>query len=565
MKQTIKLFIIAFIGMSNLLNAQIPPCLWAQNAGGTSSDFGRAVATDASGNVFVAGYFNSTTITFGTSTLTNSGSNDIFIVKYSPTGTVLWASTAVGISSDLVYGAATDASGNVFITGHFDSPTLAFGTSTLLNVSGGSSDIFIVKYSPSGTVLWASSAGGVSSDLSYGISSDASGNVFVTGGFESSTITFGTNTLTNSGAGNSDVFIVKYSPSGIVLWASSVGGNTYFDTGKGVSTDINGNVFLAGTFYSPTIAFGTTTLTNASVNGSSSDIFIVKYSPTGTVLWASSKGGAGFEWAYGTSTDASGNIFVTGQFDSPSIAFGTTTLTNASTNSDIFTVKYSPSGSVIWANSGAGTDNDSGEGVSTDASGNVFVTGTFASSIIAFGTTTLTNAGFSLSATDMYMVKYSPAGALLWVSSIGSAGSERGNGVSTDASGNLFVTGSFASSTLAIGTTTLTNANGNGFSSEVFIAKFSNAVVGISKNQMEEDGIIIYPNPFTSQTTISFSKEQTNTIISIIDILGKVVMQFSNVMGTEVSIDRGSLQAGIYFIQVTDEKNKVMISKIILQ
>ena len=73
------------------VNAQTPNWQWAKSAGGTGSAFGLIVSTDAIGNVFMTGYFKSPTITFGTTTLTNAGSNDIFIVKYDATGNVLWA------------------------------------------------------------------------------------------------------------------------------------------------------------------------------------------------------------------------------------------------------------------------------------------------------------------------------------------------------------------------------------------------------------------------------------------------------------------------------------------
>ena len=127
--------------------AQSPAFLWAQRAGGTDSDYGYSCSTDASGNIFVTGYFYSPSITFGTTTLTNAsaGNNDMFIVKYDSNGNVLWAKSAGGTSNDMGKSCSTDANGNVFVTGYFDSPSITFGSTTLTNAGG--DDMFIVKLS----------------------------------------------------------------------------------------------------------------------------------------------------------------------------------------------------------------------------------------------------------------------------------------------------------------------------------------------------------------------------------------------------------------------------------
>ena len=138
--------------------------------------------------------------------MTNS-TNDIFVVKYDANGNVLWAKSAGGTSHDIAYGISTDAGGNVLLTGDFYSPSISFGTTTLTSASPGASDVFVVKYDANGNVLWAKSAGGIFTDIGYDISTDASGNVLVTGYFNSPSISFGTTTLTN--AGGADVFVVK--------------------------------------------------------------------------------------------------------------------------------------------------------------------------------------------------------------------------------------------------------------------------------------------------------------------------------------------------------------------
>ena len=182
---------------------------------------------------------------------------------------------------------------------------------------------------------WAKSAGGTTLDAGYSISTDAGGNVLVTGSFFADSITFGSTTLINAGGGNADIFVVKYDASGNALWAKSAGGTSSDDEGLGISTDASGNVLVTGFFSSPTITFGSTTLTNAG----SRDIFVVKYDASGNALWAKSAGGTSSDdRGFAISTDASGNVLVTGSFQSSSITFGSTTLTNAG-STDIFVAK----------------------------------------------------------------------------------------------------------------------------------------------------------------------------------------------------------------------------------
>ena len=104
------LFIL--IGLSTIVNAQVSDWQWVQSADGSADDYGNCISTDISGNVFVAGRFNSPTITFGTTTLTNAGGVDIFIVKYDNLGNVLWAKSAGGSSYDEGIGIKVDANGN---------------------------------------------------------------------------------------------------------------------------------------------------------------------------------------------------------------------------------------------------------------------------------------------------------------------------------------------------------------------------------------------------------------------------------------------------------------------
>jgi hypothetical protein len=85
-------------------------------------------------------------------------------------------------------------------------------------------DIFVTKYDSNGNVKWVKSSGGDQFEGVSNIINDTEGNLYVTGGFISSSISFGSTKLLNHNAGKSDIFIVKYDTSGKVLWATSEGG-----------------------------------------------------------------------------------------------------------------------------------------------------------------------------------------------------------------------------------------------------------------------------------------------------------------------------------------------------
>ena len=248
MKKVFLLLIAIYV--MNVANAQTPNWLWAKSAGGTGNDGANLVAVDASGNAFVVGIFSSTTITFGSTILTNAGGYDIFLAKYDASGNVLWAKNAGGINDDEANSVAVDTLGNIYITGFFSSPTITFGSTTLTNVGDTNSspgqDIFLAKYDAAGNLLWAKSAGGISYDRAISVAVDASGNAYLTGGYNSPTISFGSDTLINVSS-SEDIFLAKYDVAGNVLWAKSAGG-TNVDRAISVGVDALGNSSITGFF-----------------------------------------------------------------------------------------------------------------------------------------------------------------------------------------------------------------------------------------------------------------------------------------------------------------------------
>jgi len=194
-----------------------------------TNDYANGVATDSSGNVYVTGGTKG-----GLDGNTSAGNTDLFVVKYSSSGTKQWTKQLGSSGLDSANGITIDSSGNVYVTG------VTFGGLDW-NTSAGANDLFVVKYNSSGTKEWTEQLGSASSDFANGVATDSSGNIYVTGG------TYG-GLDGNTNAGNSDLFVVKYNSSGTKQWTKQLGSSSR-DYDYGVATDSSRNVYVAGDTY----------------------------------------------------------------------------------------------------------------------------------------------------------------------------------------------------------------------------------------------------------------------------------------------------------------------------
>jgi len=382
----------------------------------------------------------------------------------------LWADDAGGTANDAGNSIVQDAHGNTYVTGSFSSPTINFGNGITLTNSG-AIDYYLVKYSSSGLAQWAQGATGVSNDVGYNVTLDATGsNVYVVGNTNSASITFPVGgTLVNNG--HDDVFIAKYSSAGVLQWVKLKGGSSD-DIGEKIAVDGSGNAYISGYFASSSVTFGPgISVANAGGFSGTDDIFIAKFDVNGNALWAQRAGGTANDAGMGIAVDGSGsNVYATGYYSSTSVAFGATPALVNSGGQDFFIVKYNSSGTAQWANTAVGTLNDVGNDVKVDVHGNVRVVGTYNSSTLTFsGLTPLSNNGGS----DIFTLFYTPAGVVQWANGAGGSGNDVGSSVSLDIDANAYITGYFGSSTISFGapTTPLTNAGSN----DIYVATYSSS------------------------------------------------------------------------------------------
>jgi len=217
-----------------------------------TNDYANGVATDSSGNVYVTGGTKG-----GLEGNTSAGNTDLFVIKYNSSGTKQWTKQNGTDMNDEARGVATDSSGNVYVTG--DTYGGLDG-----NTNAGYNDLFVVKYNSSGTKQWTKQLGTSDEEDAYGVATDSSGNVYVTG--------YTSGGLDGTNAGGNDLFVVKYNSSGTNLWTKQLGTSSN-DNATGVATDSSGNFYVTG---------GTLGGLDGNTSAGGNDLFVVKYNSSGT-------------------------------------------------------------------------------------------------------------------------------------------------------------------------------------------------------------------------------------------------------------------------------------------
>jgi len=228
--------------------------VWAARAGGSALDAAWGVSAFGDGSAIVVGGFNGSA-SFGGSTLTSAGSDDVFVARVGADGSWVWAARAGGTAVDQARGVSVVSDGGAIVTGRFTG-TASFGGSTL--TSAGSDDVFVARVGADGSWVWATSAGGSSFDQAWDVSALSDGSAIVVG-YIFGTASFGGTSLTSAGGG--DAFVARVSANGTWEWAVR-GGGPAVDQALGVSASGDGGAFVAGSFEG-TASFGGVALSSA--------------------------------------------------------------------------------------------------------------------------------------------------------------------------------------------------------------------------------------------------------------------------------------------------------------
>jgi uncharacterized delta-60 repeat protein len=437
--------------------------LWSSQVGTEANDKGAKVASDADGNVYVAGFTDGN--------LTSApGKFDAILIKYAPNGSQSWikqfgsseddgadawaeGNIYLATYADSIYvsgltlgnmaGYVQMGSGDVFITEFKDNgmggptnprenlagmtgtsgeefsggvavdlagniyQTLAVESSVDSQTHFGGKDVLLVKYSRNGQKLWTVDFGTSGTDRPYAITTSTDGFIYITG---YTTANIDGNHPDNSG---NDVFLAKYTAAGEQVWLKQFGDAAQADRGYGVAVDTLGNIFVGGY---------TKGLLDGSANLGDKDIFIAKYLADGTQSWIKQTGTSGEEKIQSVAVDSSGNVYIGGQ---TSGALGT-----AMGGYDGFVARYSTDGTQDWMVQLGTTENDEIYGLAINDSG-IFVTG------LTAGDFDGTLAGDK----DILVGQLDTNGVLVWSDQVGTTLNDKGAKATLDADGNLYIAG----------------------------------------------------------------------------------------------------------------------------
>ncbi len=422
------------------------PCpgdhMWSKDFGTTGQDELMAVASDSSGNVVITGWFRDS-IDFGGGALADAGSGDIFVAKFDTNGSHVWSVKAGGAGFDGAWAATIDGSGDVYVTGIFESASIAFSNGPTLTNTG-SADVFVAKLSgATGAHVWSKSASGAAYDRAQGIAMSGS-NVVVGGFFESGTFNLGTD-LGNGGQG--DIFVTQLAAADGSHQFSKAFAGTNHDQVWDVDTDAAGDIYITGTFNSSALAIGATILATAG----DFDVFAAQLSGIdGATKWAKSYGGTALDQGFGIAASG-GSVALTGHFASSSVTFGAApdTLTNNGQEDVYVAALQASDGSHTWSVNGNGPGDERGEAVAIDGSGNVFVAGFFNGTTLNLGgADNLTN---TFGGAQVFVARFASAGGHVWSRSATAVGASTNKAMGISAAGGLYVGGFFGSSSINFG------------------------------------------------------------------------------------------------------------------
>jgi beta-propeller repeat-containing protein len=342
-----------------------------------------------------------------------------------------------GNGFDAIYAATTDAAGNLYITGETGSTSI----SSPLGVPRGSRDAFIAKLDSAGTqVVFAVYIGGAGTDSGKAIALDPLGNIYVTGVTSSTDFPVTNGALSTHGSGAEDAFVLKLNPNGGLIYSTYLGG-VKPDFGLALAVDATGAAYIAGQTESSDFPV-TAGVFQTSYRGGISDCFISKLNPAGSALTYSTRlGGSGLDMCAGIAVDAAGSAYVTGTTFSIDFPMQGPLQSSLRGTANVFVTKFNPSASsLIYSTYVGGSGNDGGTGIAVDSSGAAYVTGNTSS--VDFPATAGAVQTVLKGAYNAFVSKLSADGATLMYSTlIGGSGSDSATSIAVDPLGRAIVDG----------------------------------------------------------------------------------------------------------------------------
>ncbi len=404
-----------------IVNPPPPPSapLFPFRFGSFDPDFARVVVTDASGG-YVAGYFSGTTDFDPSASATErvaTGLYDISVARYRSDGTFQWVYAIGGTGADVPVDMKLSG-GALYVTGYATSGAVCNGK---VVPNAGDRDILLMRLTTAGTCVWAIGIGSSGGDEGHGVAIANDGSIIVTGSFSGS-VDFdpGSGATILVSRGGTDGFAARYSTDGNFLGAVQFGG-TEDDAANVAAVRADGDVIVAGSFRN-IATFGSALAPVLLTSAGDTDFFLARLAPTLGLQWAVRGGGTGADNIPPNSIvlESSGLIDVAGNFTGsadldPS---ANAVLVVSQGAGDVFLAQYASTGAFIGlAREFGGAGNDAVSVLARDASGNLYVGGSFQGAVDfdpGPGVQIITGLG-TAGAADAFIASFSSAISLRWV------------------------------------------------------------------------------------------------------------------------------------------------------
>lgn len=411
---------------------------------GKNGDTAYDIKVDATGTTYVTGYTSSVNF-FNTnlSTAPAGGSLDAFLLKLDPTGTVILSALYFGgTADDEGHRIALDSAGNIYIAGYTTSKDFPIVNGFQTTI-GGRKDVYIAKIDKAATkILFSSYLGGSLDDTLYGLSVDASGNIYLAGETLSTNFPVVKAIRPKFAGGFADGFVAKIAPTGKVTYATYIGGRGN-DRAYDVTSDADGNAFVVG--FTSSSDFPIANALQGKFRGGSEDAFLTKLSPDGsTYLISTYLGGSGNEEAIRVLVDSAKNIVIAGYTSSADFPISSAIQTSPAGSFDIFVTKLAADGITPVFSTYIGSDGaESAPGLALGADDSIYLAGFTSSSTfpVINGVDIGISGGGLKGERDAYVVKLTTDGRIIYSTYIGGADSDGAVGIAVDASGNAYVAG----------------------------------------------------------------------------------------------------------------------------
>ncbi|MFT5778260.1 MAG: hypothetical protein ACI837_001216 [Crocinitomicaceae bacterium] len=562
----VKLF--TALGSEDIFIIKLDACgdfIWAKQLGGSYvgtqlSDNSYSLEVDDQENIYLAGHFRGTMDAdpgIGVYNMIGNNYLDGFLLKLDINGDLIWGHPFQSSWFSCAYEMVRDELGSIYVVGTYtDVVDFDPGPGVYNQTSLGSSDIFIMKLTETGQLVWVNSIGGVGTEYGRCIGLDNAGNLFIGGEFDDA-VDF------DPGAGSEiltptlgyDAYIEKFDTSGGFIWVKAFGG-PLTDSPWELEVDPQGNVVTAGYYWGPTDFDPGPGLEIR--DGSDYEYFIHKLDAAGNLMWVVTEGGGSNDYAYAMDMDSTGSTYVSGCFQGtvdfdPALATSHL-ITSTSSSADVFIQKLDSAGNFEWVETFGGDNTDIAYGLKVSKSGDIFTTGDFYNTAdLNPGSgvfTAVSNGG-----KDMFIQKLSQDSLPTLDVSVTEIG-----GILTASSGNSsYQWISCADSSLIIGATqqefTPTVAGDYAVIINADCLADTSQCIGSSVG-LEEAGveprISVYPIPFEANINVKLPSSTNWLELQLIDLTGKIIRRQ---LFNDVSLVNWELAVpdGVYVLEISGQ------------